>query len=249
MKIGLIGFGKAGRAAAAVILQNKSGSLEWVLRRSTVLENRSAAEFLGIESSDPSLIYSLAHTPVAALLDEHPVDFIVDFSSETGIEAYGEEAAKRGVKIVSAASHYPESTVEYLQELSKRTVVFWSANITLGVNFIMYAAKFLKKIAPWADIKVSEEHFKEKKGISGTAKIIATVLDINEQDINTTRVGGIVGRHEIVFGFPYQTVRLVHDSISREAFGNGALFAASNLTDKTTGFYRFEDILRPYFVM
>ena len=115
--------------------------------------------------------------------------------------------------------------------------MFWSANITLGVNFIMYAAKFLKKIAPWADIKVSEEHFKEKKGISGTAKIIATVLDINEQDINTTRAGGIVGRHEIVFGFPYQTVRLIHDSISREAFGNGALFAASNLTDKTTEFY------------
>jgi len=139
---------------------------------------------------------------VAALLDEHPVDFIVDFSSETGIEAYGEEAAKRGVKIVSAASHYPESTVEYLQELSKRTVVFWSANITLGVNFIMYAAKFLKKIAPWADIKVSEEHFKEKKGISGTAKIIATVLDINEQDINTTRAGGIVGGTKLYLGSP-----------------------------------------------
>lgn len=249
MKIGLIGFGKAGRAAAAVILQNKSASLEWVLRRSTVLENRSAAEFLGIESSDPSLIYSSAHTPIATLLDEHPVDFIIDFSSETGIDTYGKEAAKRGIKIVSAASHYPESKVEYLQELSKQTVVFWSPNITLGVNFIMYAAKFLKKIAPWADIKVSEEHFKEKKGISGTAKIIATVLDINEQDINTTRAGGIVGRHEIVFGFPYQTVRLVHDSISREAFGNGALFAAANLADKTTGFYRFEDILRPYFVM
>lgn len=246
MKIGLVGFGKAGKAVASVILQNKHFSLEWVLRKNTLLEKRSVGEFLGIESKSPTYIYSTSHTPIATLLDEHPVDYIIDFSSETGIETYGEEAAKRGIKIISAASHYPDATVEYLKELSKQTVVFWSANITLGVNFLMFAAKFLKMIAPWADIKVSEEHFKEKSGISGTAKILATALDINEQDINSTRAGGIVGRHEIVFGFPYQTVRLIHDSISREAFGNGALFAATNLKDKSKGFYRFEDVLQPY---
>ena len=249
MRVGLVGFGKAGKAVAAVVLQSRGFSLEWVLRRSTVLEQRSVAEFLGIESNEPARIYSTSHTAIATLLNEHPVDWIIDFSSETGIEVYGEEAAKRGIKIISAASHYPESTIGYLKELSERTVVFWSPNITLGVNFLMYAAKFFKKIAPGADIKISEEHFKEKKGISGTAKIIATMLDIDEKEINSTRAGGIVGRHEIVFGFPYQTVRLIHDSISREAFGNGALFAISNLTDKTTGFYRFEDILRPYFLM
>lgn len=249
MRVGLVGFGKAGKAVAAVVLQSRGFSLEWVLRRSTVLEQRSVAEFLGIESNEPTRIYSTSHTAIATLLDEHPVDWIIDFSSETGIETYGEEAAKRGIKIISAASHYSESTIGYLKELSERTVVFWSANITLGVNFLMYAAKFLKKIAPWADIKISEEHLKEKKGISGTAKIIATTLDIDEKEINSTRAGGIVGRHEIVFGFPNQTVRLIHDSISREAFGNGALFAATNLADKTSGFYRFEDVLLPYFVM
>jgi len=44
-------------------------------------------------------------------------------------------------------------------------------------------------------------------------------------------------------------VRLKHESISREAFGNGALFAALNLQGKTKGFYTMEDLLLPYFNM
>lgn len=44
MKVGLIGFGKAGKAAASVILQNKEFSLEWVLRQSKVLESRSVSD-------------------------------------------------------------------------------------------------------------------------------------------------------------------------------------------------------------
>jgi len=67
------------------------------------------------------------------------------------------------------------------------------------------------------------------------------------EDIKSVRAGGIVGRHEIIFGFPYQTVRLIHESITREAFGNGALFAAKCLADKQNGFFTMEDLLMPYF--
>ncbi len=88
-----------------------------------------------------------------------------------------------------------------------------------------------------------EEHFKGKEGISGTAIKIAEALDLNDNEINSIRVGGIVGKHEVIFGFPYQTVRLTHESISREAFGNGVIFVADNLMDKKEGMYNFEDIL------
>ncbi|MFY9161497.1 MAG: dihydrodipicolinate reductase C-terminal domain-containing protein, partial [Paludibacteraceae bacterium] len=86
-----------------------------------------------------------------------------------------------------------------------------------------------------------------KDGVSGTAIKIAKALDLGESEINSIRVGGIVGKHEIVFGFPYQTVRLIHESISREAFGNGVLFVAENLTKKSHGLYNFEDILMQHF--
>jgi 4-hydroxy-tetrahydrodipicolinate reductase len=52
-----------------------------------------------------------------------------------------------------------------------------------------------------------------------------------------------VGHHEVIFGFPYQTVRLTHDSIKREAFGTGAAFALAELALCDSGFYTFEDLL------
>ncbi|AZA92956.1 Dihydrodipicolinate reductase [Chryseobacterium nakagawai] len=247
MKIGLIGFGKAGKAVANVILQNTEFSLEWVLKNSPMPTIFSASEFLGVNSEDQGLIYSLKNITVDELLDMHPVDIIIDFSSTDSIFVYGKMAAERKVTIISAISHYGDVEKELLRELSKETIVFWSPNITLGVNYLMFASGLLKNIVPDVDIEVIEEHFKAKEGVSGTALKIAEKLDLEKENINSVRAGGIVGKHEVVFGFPYQTVRLVHESISREAFGNGALFAARELADKPKGLYNFEDILRPYF--
>lgn len=247
LKVGLIGFGRTGKAVANVILQNQEFSLEWVLRKSNLLEKRSVPEFLGFASDEPGKIYSASTTNLSELLDEHPVDFIIDFSSTESIYSYGKIANERNIKIISAISHYSEKEISYLKELSKTNVVFWSPNITLGVNYLLFASRYLKKIAPWIDIEIIEEHFKGKEGLSGTAIKIAEALDISKEEINSIRAGGIVGKHEVIFGFPYQTVRLIHESISREAFGNGALFVAQNLGSKKAGLYNFEDILLPYF--
>ena len=108
------------------------------------------------------------------------------------------------------------------------------------------ASKILKLIAPYTDIEVIEEHFNAKKQVSGTAKVIARSLGLQEETIKSIRAGGIVGRHEVIFGFPYQTVRLVHESIAREALGNGALFAAMNIMNQPNGLYAMEDLLIPY---
>lgn len=247
MKIGLLGFGKAGKAVANVILQHRDFSLEWVMRNSGSMENLSAKEYLGISVSDPALIFSQQNIGFETLLTSHPVDIIIDFSTAESINAYGKTASRLNVKIISAISHYCDCEIKLLKELSSETVVFWSPNITLGVNYLLFAASLLKSIAPGVDIEVIEEHFKAKSGVSGTAVKIAETLDIETASINSVRAGGIIGKHEVIFGFPYQTVRLVHESISREAFGSGALFVAENLQNKLNGLYNFEDILKPYF--
>lgn len=247
MKVGLMGFGKTGRAVANVLLESDTTDLSWVLRRSTALECRSAAEILGVETSCEAPILSAEHLSAAELLDAHPVDVIVDFSSTGGIEYYGHEAMKRGIIIVTAVSQYPVETVNWINTLARRTLVIHSPNITLGINFLMIAAKVLKNIAPQTDIEIIEEHFKNKPEVSGTARIIARHLDIEADSIKSVRAGGIIGTHEILFGLPNQTVRLKHESISREAFGNGILFALSNLPRRKTGLYTMEDLLIPYF--
>jgi 4-hydroxy-tetrahydrodipicolinate reductase len=247
IRVGLVGFGKTGKAVANAILQNNRFSLQWVLRQSSLLDQRTIAEYLGVKSDNMGKIFSLENITIEEVLDTYNVDVIIDFSSNNGIYTYGIAAAKRGIKIISAISHYSKADEHELQKLAKETTVFWSPNITLGVNYLLFASKLLKKISPLADIEIIEEHFKQKDGVSGTAMKIAHALDVDSEKINSIRAGGIVGKHEVIFGFPYQTVRLVHESISREAFGSGVIFVAENIINKKPGYYNFEDILLPYF--
>ncbi len=247
MKVGLMGFGKTGRPVASVLLGSEKVSLQWVIRQSSLLQHRSVPEFLGIDSEEPGLIYRKDEIAADELFNKHPVDVVIDFSSESGLDYYGDAAAKKKVTIVSAISHYENDKLEKLKNLAKQTVVMHSPNITLGINFLMIAAKILKNIAPYTDIIITEEHFKTKPEVSGTAQIIARTLNLPEEEIKTVRAGGIVSVHEILFGFPYQTVRLRHESITREAFGNGILFAVENLQGKPKGFYTMEDLFIPYF--
>ena len=247
MRVGIMGFGKTGKAVSAVLLESQQVNLQWVVRRSRSLEHRSVAEFLGVQSDEPGLIHASDEFSAAELLERFPVDTIVDFSSEDGIDYYGEEAANRGISIVSAVSQYPQSVKDKLQELSQKTSVLHSPNIALGINFLIIASKILKNIAPYTDIEILEEHFKTKPEVSGTARVIARELDVEEQNIKSIRAGGIIGTHEVLFGFPYQNVRIKHESLSREAFGSGILFAISNLQGKSKGLYTMEDLLLPHF--
>lgn len=246
-RVGLFGFGKAGRAVASVLLSSKETWLEWVVRRSHRMEHRSVPEYLGIESEEPGTIVSVESDEYGQLFDQRPVDVIVDFSSESGIGEYYDSASRWNLPVVTAVSSYTDEVQDKLRQLAKVVPVLWSPNITLGINFLLVASKILRRIAPWADVEVLEEHFRDKREVSGTAKKLAEAVGYPMEKIKSIRAGGIIGRHEVLFGFPYQTVRLIHESISREAFGNGALFAVNNLIGKAPGLYSMETILERWF--
>jgi len=173
-------------------------------------------------------------------LDAHPVDVLVDFSKPERLQMYGEQIRQRGLMLVSAISAYSEEDLAYARTLEEQARVMCSPNITVGINFLIMAARLLRTIAPFADVEILEQHFREKPEISGTARKIAKSLEVEEDCITSRRLGGIVGHHEVIFGFPYQTVRLIHNSIERRAFGTGAAFA---LAQCDSGFYSFDDLL------
>lgn len=247
ISIGLFGFGKTGKAVASVLAQNEQVSLKWVVKGSAEPKQRSANEILGIDVAEETLIYSKEEFKQQQMLEQQPVDVLIDFSSQDGISHYASEAIRTRTPVVSAISHYTERSKKYLNKIAKSTSVLWSPNITVGVNFLIIASKVLQQIAPQTDIEIIEEHFKAKPELSGTAKKIASALEIPEDQIKMIRAGGIIGRHETLFGFPHQTVRISHESISREAFGSGALFAAKSIVVLTPGLYTMEDLLKPFF--
>ncbi len=236
MKIGLLGHGKAGRAVAQVLKEDARYELCWVARRGT------ASDADHIEGTTIPLI-SGADMNTDAWLDRHPVDAIVDFSRPEAILSYGEQVRRRGLMLITANSAHTDAQLRYLQTLGRHARILASPNITLGINYLMVAAKLLRTIAPFADVAVLEQHFRAKTEVSGTARKLAEHLDLQESEITSLRLGGIVGHHEVIFGFPYQTVRLVHDSIRREAFGTGVAFALAELQHQPPGFYTFEELL------
>ncbi|MDD5524037.1 MAG: dihydrodipicolinate reductase C-terminal domain-containing protein [Smithella sp.] len=241
IKIGLYGFGKTGRVVADEFLKDGIFDLEWVVRKTHKDNHKYATHLLGYEINDAP-IFSIAEVS-PAFFQQHPVDIIVDFSSAKAHNSYA-SAVEYGTKIISAISKYKEEDLEELKQLAEKTSVLYSPNITVGINFLLVASQILKGIAPHADIEIVEEHFRNKKEESGTALKIADVLGLEkDRHVNSIRVGGIVGNHEIIFGLPNQTIRLVHQSISRAAFGQGAIFAAKWMIDAPLGLYSMENII------
>lgn len=245
IKVGIVGFGKTGKLVVNECLKEKNFDVLWVLRRSKSDIDKFASRLLGFED-DRAQIYSIEDV-TDDFFTENKVDVIIDFSGTKGCYAYT-KAAKNGIRIISAISKYEPEDLAHLESLSKDTALIYSPNITLGINFLIVASQILQKIAPHADVEIVEEHFRNKQEASGTAVKIAKILNLNEEEhVNSIRVGGIVGKHEIIFGLPNQTIRLVHESISKAAFGQGAIFAAKWLNDKPKGLYNMEGIITDMF--
>lgn len=236
ISVGLMGYGKAGQAVAQVLATDPRFELRWVMRGHAPQSPQQ------VPGSDVPVV-GQDQMPLADWLDAHPVQALVDFSHAQSVYLYGEELRRRRMMLVSAISAYSPGQLDYLQSLGLQTRVLSSPNITVGINFLIMAAKLLRTIAPFADVEILEQHFREKPEVSGTARKIAESLHVDGERITSLRLGGIVGHHEVIFGFPYQTVRLIHDSIRREAFGTGAAFALSQLALAEPGFYTFEDLL------
>lgn len=248
IRVGLFGFGRAGRAVAQELIADSQIDLVWVAQRSAQ-ERQYASDALGMSvQMNEGAMLATGEQDAERLFAEQPVDFVVDFSGGNTLRYYGRAAARRGIGIISAVSHYGPRQLQFLRALGEQTRVLYSPNITLGINFLMVAAQALRRMAPQADVEIIEQHFRGKPEVSGTALRLAESLGLDtETQVNSIRVGGIVGKHEVIFGFPFQTLRLVHESISRNAFGQGALYALKRLSGEETGYYTMEQLIREEF--
>ncbi|PKM76118.1 MAG: dihydrodipicolinate reductase [Firmicutes bacterium HGW-Firmicutes-15] len=243
----MFGFGRTGSIVAQEIIKDEICELSWVLRKSMAKEGEFASRLLGFDH-DEGKVYSIENIDMDAFYNDNYVDVIIDFSSASATEYY-EKAAQYGTRIVSAIAKYDRVHLDQLMYLSKQTAVLYSPNITLGINFLIEASKVLQRIAPHADIEIIEEHFRGKRDVSGTALRIAEDLGLDKrQHVNSIRVGGIVGKHEVVFGLPNQTIRIIHESLNRAAFGQGAIYAAKWLLGKDKGIYTMEEAVSLSFV-
>lgn len=245
--IGLIGFGRTGKIVAEELLKEENIHLKWILRKSHKDEGEYAGELLGLHKKQGNIV-SLENLDLNTFFAEHPVDIIVDFSNHSTINQYYKALQQTDIALISAISNYPNEELSLINSMAETNPVLYSPNITLGINFLIVISEVLQQIAPWADIEIIEEHFRNKPDISGTALRIANILHLDtDKQVNSIRIGGIVGKHEVIFGLPNQTIRLTHETNNRAAFGQGIIFGINYMIGKPGGIYTMDKIIKEKF--
>lgn len=193
-------------------------------------------------------------------------DVIIDFSAPSALLPLLQEAMRTQNKLIIGTTGLSVEHFEEINSAAKKIAVLYTANTSLGANLIaMLAAKSAQILSDY-DIEIIEAHHKHKKDApSGTAlmigKEIATAnnFDLKQQAIfdrannkNTrkskeigfasVRGGGIIGEHEVQFAGENEIISIKHQALSRKAFAEGALVAASWIADKAPSLYSMKDI-------
>lgn len=241
IRIGLFGFGRTGATVAHEMINAPDSELVWVVRKSHSHAGEYASRLQGLQS-DEGMIHWVGDIN-RAFFRQNPVDVIIDFSTSETVRLY-KSAVDQGTRILSAISNYSRDDLAELKKLSRKTAVLYSPNISIGVNLLLLTSLVVRNVIPQADVAILEEHFSQKPDISGTALRIAKKLKVDPAtSVSSIRAGGIVGKHEVLFGLPNQTLRITHESINRAAFGRGALAGATWLMECPKGFYTMEQLL------
>ena len=188
-------------------------------------------------------------------------DVEIDFSHPSALPsllAYSKE--KGGIPLVLCTTGYSQSDVQNLKEASKEIPIFYSRNMSLGINLLIELSKKAAAVLGDSfDVEIIEKHHNLKiDAPSGTALMIAdAVKDVlpgdntytydrhsqrkkrekSEIGIHSLRGGTIVGEHEIVFAGNHETISISHSAQSKDLFASGAVNAALYMRGKTAGLY------------
>ncbi|MBP3887850.1 MAG: 4-hydroxy-tetrahydrodipicolinate reductase [Cellulosilyticum sp.] len=194
-------------------------------------------------------------------------DVIIDFSTASAVRGLIDYALHHNIPTVICTTGLSEEDIAYLKEASHSVPIFFSANMSLGVNLLIALAKRATEILATSgfDIEIIEKHHNQKiDAPSGTALAIADAINETldntytyrydrstvrekrpqkEIGIHAVRGGTIVGEHDILFAGNDEFITLSHQATSKEVFATGAIKAATFLADKAPGLYNMDHLL------
>lgn len=197
---------------------------------------------------------------------EQVPDVVIDFSNPSGLDDLLQFCTEKSLPVVIATTGYSDAQIEKIKSASKSIPVFFTFNMSLGVNVLVGLARQAAKIlGDDFDIEIVEKHHNQKiDAPSGTAIMLADaingVLDErmvydydrhsrrekrknNEIGIHSVRGGTIVGEHEVIFAGNDEVITLSHSAQSKNLFATGAIKAALYIKDKAPGLYNMETLL------
>lgn len=183
-----------------------------------------------------------SHSELAAALGA--ADVLVDFSLPVPALAFARAAARARRPVVSGTTGFSASQMSALKTLSKKVAVFWSPNMSPGMNLLFELAARAAAALPGYDAALLDVHHAAKKDApSGTAKRLQAALG-RPSSVVSLRVGDVTGDHVLTLAGPGERLELTHRAHSREVFARGALRAALWVAKRRPGFYDMQDLLK-----
>ncbi len=217
----------------------------------------------GVDIADPGNV-SFAYAKSFSELDVN-ADVIIDFSNPVVLDSMLSYAKENKLPCVICTTGYNEEQKTKIREASKEIPIFYSGNMSLGINLIIELAKKAASVfGEDFDVEIVEQHHNQKLDApSGTALMIADAVagvrseseyiydrhayrrkrEKKEIGIHSVRAGNIVGEHEIIFAGTDEILKISHSARSKTVFAVGAVNAAVFLAGKEPGMYDMSDLL------
>lgn len=203
--------------------------------------------------------------PVYTSIDEFDgeADVVIDFSHPSCLNNVLNYCKRTKTAVILATTGFSADDKANFEAASKEIPVFFSANMSLGINLLISLAKQAAKLLEGNfDIEIVERHHNKKlDSPSGTALAIADAIDetlsypaeyvfdrhnvrrqrkSTEIGISAVRGGTIVGDHEVIFAGNDEVIELSHHAASKEVFAVGAIKAAKFMCGKSAGMYNMD---------
>ena len=194
-------------------------------------------------------------------------DVVIDFSIAKAADAMLDWCAETGMPVVVCTTGLSDEQIKRVSEISEKTAVLRSANMSLGVNVLLKLVKEAAQVLAAADfdMEIVEKHHNQKVDApSGTAIALADSIneamdhayhykydrsaervkrDKKEIGIQAVRGGSIVGEHDVIFAGRDEVVTFSHTAYSKAIFAKGAVQAAKFLAGKEPGLYTMADVI------
>jgi 4-hydroxy-tetrahydrodipicolinate reductase len=199
-----------------------------------------------------------------AVIRETNPTAVVDFTRRDAALKNIKIALENNVTMIVGTTGFSQDDIKEIEE----SVMSYRGNILIAPNFAIGAVLLMKcaeLVAPFMEnAEIIELHHDGKlDSPSGTAIATANAisnhkrfypaphssdargLNVEGIAIHSVRLPGLVAHQEVIFGALGQTLTLRHDSISRESFMPGVIYALKNIQNIKGFVYGLDKLLFP----
>ncbi len=193
-------------------------------------------------------------------------DVVIDFTSPKALFSFTESAVLTKTALVIGTTGLDENHFKLLHQTAQTTKIFYSPNMSHGVNSFFYLARNAASYLKDFDVEIIETHHRFKKDApSGTAiklgQEIAKKLNLSENNFiydrqqnqnerkkidigfSSIRGGNIPGEHTVIFHGENESIEITHRAFNRKIFSDGAIEASIWIKSQKNGFYSYDDMI------